>query len=374
MTKRTDIRSDSGRNLGVDLLRCAAMWMICCLHIVNRGGVSGAVTGAAGSLLWPLRIFVNCGVNVYALISGYVTLTGRFRPARVVELWLQVFFWNLVIAAAGELIQPHIMDDFWVRYLFPLTQKCFWYFTAYVGVYAFSPLINRGILALNPRQCRALIWLMLALFSLGSTLGYANQGDPWSIGAGYSVLWLLALYVVGACVRQSGFGQGISRRKLLLLMVLLTAVGSLYREFLIGMQDPNPFWKQQQDLLLHYTNPILALLSLCMLVLFARVPVGNAAAKAVRQLSPLTFGVYIIHVHHVNWTWMEKAYVPLGRLAPPLVVPAVLAAGLGLFLVCAGLDWLRSRLFRLLGLRTALDNLETGLLEPLRNPRHTESD
>ena len=244
------------RNLGVDLLRCLAMWMIACLHILNRGGVLGASSAGVRQWLAPLNILVNSGVNVYALITGYVTVRGRFRPARVAELWLQVFFWNMVLAAFGECVQPHIMDDFWLRYIFPLTQKCFWYFTAYVGVYAFSPLINRGILALDPRQCRALIWMMLLLFSLGTLLGYLNQGDPWSIGAGYSVLWLLVLYVIGGCIRHSGFGSRISAGKLLLILFLLVFGTAVFLQTVNAVPDLKEFGKKLSNLLLYYTSPV----------------------------------------------------------------------------------------------------------------------
>ena len=357
---------NGGRNLGVDLLRCIAMWMIACLHVLNRGGVVTAVAAEDGVWIWPLQFAVSCGVNIYALISGYVTVYGRFRPARVAELWLQVFFWNLVIAGVGEFIQPHIMDGFWIRYLFPLTQKCFWYFTAYVGVYAFTPLINRGVQALNPKQCRALIWLMLALFSLGSAAGYSNQGDPWSIGGGYSVLWLLALYVTGACVRHSGFGQKAAWWKLALAAAACVLLSPLWRETVTAIPEPPPFWKNQRDQLLSYTNPMLAAFSLLMLLIFSRIRLSSAAAACVKLLSPLTFGVYVIHVHHVNWTWIETLYKPLGKLPVPLVIPAVLAAGLGLFLACAALDWLRSLLFRLLRIRPRLDRLETWILGRLQ--------
>ena len=354
------------RNYGIDLLRIVAMWMICCQHIINRGGVYAAV-GEQRQLLYPLWVLSTAGVNLYALISGYVGVNGRFHPARVAELWLQVFVLDLVLSTAGSLYNPAWMDaDMWRRNLMPLTQKAYWYFTAYVGVYAFTPLINRGVQALNPKQCRALIWLMLALFSLGSAAGYSNQGDPWSIGGGYSVLWLLALYVTGACVRHSGFGQKAAWWKLALAAAACVLLSTLWREIVTAIPEPSPFWKNQRDPLLSYTNPMLAAFSLLMLLIFSRIRLGGAAAACVKLLSPLTFGVYVIHVHHVNWTWIETLYKPLGKLPVPLVIPAVLAAGLGLFLACAALDWLRSLLFRLLRIRPRLDRLETRILGRLQ--------
>ena len=357
-----ELRVKKERNLGVDLLRCVAMWMIACLHILNRGGVITGSTAQSYNWLLPLNVLVACGVNLYALISGYVTVMGRFHPARVAELWLQVLCSNLVIAVFGEIMQPHIMDEFWIRCLFPLTQKCFWYFTAYVGVYAFSPLINRGLRQLNPRQCRAVLWTMLLLFSVGTFFGYLRQGDPWGIGTGYTVLWLLVLYVIGACIRLSDFGKNTAWWKLLLLAALLLAVAALLRSVIGTGKDVSLFQKNLRGQLLYYVSPTAAGISVCLLILFSRIRVKGAAVKPVRFFAPLTFGIYIIHVHHVNWVWLEKTYRPLGKLAPPLAVLAVLGAGLGLFLACSVLEWGRSLLFRRLRVRQGLDALESRFL------------
>ena len=360
------------RNLGVDLLRCAAMWMITCLHILNHGGALAASRNGGYYLLLGLNSFVSCGVNVYALISGYVTVEGRFHPARVAGLWLQVFFMNMVIALFGEIIRPHSMDGFWIRYIFPLTQKCFWYFTAYVGVYAFSPLINRGIRALNARQCKAMVWCMLLLFSLGTFLGYLNQGDPWGIGAGYNVLWLLVLYVIGACIRRSDFGKNTAGWKLIALILLLVFAATLLRIVIKNSTDQTSFLSKLRGQLLYYVSPFEAGISVCLLLLFSRLRVGGLAAKLAGFFGPLTFGVYIIHVHHVIWTRMQARFSPLGKLRAVPAFLAVIGAGLGLFLVCALLDWLRSLLFRRLGVKPRLDRLEKRFMSWLQNnPKET---
>ena len=360
--------AEQSHNYGIDLLRIVAMWMICSLHVLNRGGVYGSASSSVFSWLQPLQIVVMCGVNMYAQISGYVTVYGRFRPSRVLTLWLQVLFWNLVIAAFGELMQPHIMDEFWLRYCFPLTQKCFWYFTAYVGVYAFSPLINRGILALRSRQCRALFWAMFLLFSLGTNLGYANQGDPWGIGAGYNVLWLLALYVMGACVRHGRLGNRLAWWQLLLIAALCVTGLSLMMNLLPKGNDAGLLVKNLRKHFYDYHSPWLAIFSVCMLLLFSKLRIGEGLAKQVRFFAPLSFGVYIIHVHHVNWVWIENLYKPLAKLAPPLALLSVLAAALGLFLVCALLDRLRAELFRMLRVRSLCEKLEQGFLARLNRP------
>ncbi len=342
------------RNLGIDALRCLAMLLIACLHVLNQGG-AGSVSGDAAGWLQPLRMLCNCGVNIYAVISGWVLVCGSFRPARLLELWLQVLFWNLTVAAVGTAAEPGCMDGFWLRYCLPVTQKCFWYFTAYVGVYVMTPLLNPGIRGLSVRQARAAVLTVFLLFSVGTHLGYAWQGDPWYVGGGYSVLWLLALYLMGACARQGKLDELFSPKAAFLLalgcVVLVCAVSGI----LDNQGELSEFWEKQRKMLLYYTTPSSTLFALSMLLLFVRLRIPGAWKAPIRWLSPLTFGVYIIHVHHVIWVRIQGLYKPLAELPAPLLPFAVITAGAGLLLACAGLDWLRGLLFRRIRLRQRLD-------------------
>ena len=350
------------RNLGIDALRCLAMLFITCLHVLNQGGARNVPAAVSGWLL-PLKVLANSGVNLYALISGWVLVYGRFRPARLLELWLQVLFWNLIVAAVGTALEPGCMDGFWLRYCLPVTQKCYWYFTAYVGVYVLSPLLNPGIRRLTVRQARAMLLTMFLLFSLGTRLGLSWQGDPWYIGAGYSVLWLLALYVMGACARQGRLEELISPKAAALLALVWVVLICAAMNLLNSLGELPEFWEKQRGMLLYYNSPGITAFTLSMLLLFARLRIPRGLTGLIRWLSPLTFGVYILHVHHVVWTHIQDLYKPLARLPGPLVPLAVIAAGAGLLLSCAALDWLRSRLFRALRLRQRLEGAlnKTGL-------------
>ncbi|MBQ1410304.1 MAG: acyltransferase [Oscillospiraceae bacterium] len=357
--------SSAGRNYGVDALRCAAMLLIVCLHVMNRGGAIPAAGTAAALWLYPLRALASAAVNMYALISGFVMLHGKFHPARIFELWLQVWVLNAGIGLIGIRIDPEAMDTaFWIRYLFPFTQKAYWYFSAYVGVYAFSPLVNRSIRALDRIQAIALLWIMLLLFSLCGTLGYLNQGDPFSIGGGYSVLWLLALYVVGACIRQAGFLRRTPSRRLLALLLLTLAVLTLLFT-VVSSSDAPEFLHALNGRLLDYISPLITLISVLMLLLFSRLRFGRRAQPLIAFFSPLTFGVYIIHVHHVVWMPLQGLFRPLLKLPGALLPLAVILSALGLFLCCAAVDWLRQQLFRLLHVRQAADGLERVLRRTL---------
>lgn len=362
-------QNNRSRSLGIDALRCLAMLFIVCLHVMNRGGAASRVSQATADLLLPLKVLANCGVSLYALISGWVLVYGSFRPARILELWLQVIFWNLLIAGVGTLLEPGSMEGFWLRYCLPLTQKCFWYFSAYVGVYALTPLLNPGIRRLTSRQARAMVWTMLLLFSLGTALGYAWQGDPWGINAGYSVLWLLALYVMGACARHGGLLAQKPLSRLLLLALACLALTCACSGLLGWAGRWGELWRRLQGQLLYYTSPLLTLLCLSLLLIFSRLKPKGWLAALIRWLSALTFGVYIIHVHHVIWVKLENLYYPLGRVPALLAVPVIVAAALGLLLACAGLDWVRAGLFRALRVRERAEALLRPLTERLNDTK-----
>ncbi len=350
------IKQNKPRNYGIDALRCLAMFCIACLHVMNQGGAAGAARGAAASLLQPLRVICSCGVNLYALISGWVLVNGKFRPARILELWLQVLFWNLVIAGVGSLILPGIMEGYWLRYLMPVTQKCFWYFSAYVGVWLLTPILNPGIRSLTEKQARRMVLALFLVFSLGTTLGYAWQGDPWYIGTGYSVLWLLALYLMGACARHGRLGERRSPWTLLLIAAAAVALSCCFRGILDNAGELPEFWEKQRNMLLNFNRPALTVCSLALLLLFARLRIPKSLEGLIRWLSPLTFGVYIIHVHHVIWVNIHGLYKPLGRLPALLVVPAVILAGAGLLFACAALDWIRAWIFKRLRIRQRVED------------------
>lgn len=283
------------------------------------------------------------GVTIFALISGYVLYPGRWKPERFLALWLQVVILSLSLCVIGELIKPGSVEpEFWIRSAFPITQRCFWYFSCYSFVFLLSPVINRGVAALNRRQTLGLFWGVLGLSSGGSFLGYVYYGDTFALAGGFSAMWLVCMYVVGACVRKERIFFRVARWKLRLCCLVLIVLNGLiaWRVQMEGLSAA-PFSK--------YSTPFLVLPSVALLVLSARLEIRRKGARSlIRLLAPLCFGVYVIHVHHTVWSRLELClysykHAPQGQLL--LLIPVVMLA---IFLPSALYDWLRLKLFRLL--------------------------
>lgn len=92
----------SQRNVGIDGLRIIAMFMVVILHTLGQGGVLSASTTLSTQYetAWFLEIVAYCAVNCYAIISGYVGVTAKYRCSNMAVLWLRVVFYTVLITLA----------------------------------------------------------------------------------------------------------------------------------------------------------------------------------------------------------------------------------------------------------------------------------
>lgn len=192
------------RNYGIDSLRMLAMFMIVILHLLNQGGIlnaSGRFTSQyeAG---WFLQSAAFCAVDVYALISGYVWVNARYRYRNLIELWLQVFFYTVLITALFWLFVPNSVSAIeWLKAIFPVMFNQYWYFSSYVALFMFIPLLNIILEKMEKRELQFCIGMILLFFSCIQTLFYS---DAFGTNDGCSAIWLMILYLVGGYIRKYG--------------------------------------------------------------------------------------------------------------------------------------------------------------------------
>ena len=101
MTKEIEqvVDKNNARNYGIDLLRIVSMFLVCLIHVLGHGGVLGATSrlSAEYEIAWFLGICAFCAINCFAMISGYVGFNKKFKFSNLVNLWLQVVFYSVLI-------------------------------------------------------------------------------------------------------------------------------------------------------------------------------------------------------------------------------------------------------------------------------------
>lgn len=343
------------RDPGIDLLRLFAMGLIVLHHLLNHGGLLFAFPtfSSSGMAMHLLNAFARCAVNAYALISGYVMVTSRFRPSRLIGLWLQVVFYGVLAVLCLPLMAPGTSASLmnWISAIMPVSRNNYWYFTCYVGVFCLSPALNLLLHQMSKRQAGLLMTTLIALFSIFPLI---SLSDPFQLQNGYHMGWLLILYLLGGTFRLHGFGRLESKKTAGIVFIFCGVLGWASR---LGVIALGADWLH--ELLLHYTAPTMLLCSIALLVLFRGMKLSAWMSKAVAVLSPLSFGVYLIHDNPlVRKHLILMRMTALAGLNPLLLVLCLFVCWAGVYFVCLMIEWLRTKLFALLRVHALCQHAE----------------
>ncbi|MEG0777750.1 MAG: acyltransferase family protein [Oscillospiraceae bacterium] len=338
------------RNYGLDLLKSVSMLMIVMLHILGVGGIlaSSAEGSLSNGLAWALEAANICAVNCFGLISGYVLSRGRYRRSRLLSLWLRVVLEGLLITAAfAVFFSSTVGSEQWLDAVLPILHDVYWYFTAYFCLFFFVPYINKMIAALSKNELCALSLSIVLLFTIINNI---PEGDMFHLNSGYSFLWLLSLYLLGAFLRTCEIRETLNKYWFLLIFAGLVGISWVGLK-LLGIEG-----------ILGYTSPTILLSGVSLLLFFRRLQVKSKfGQKAVSMLSRTSFGVYIIHTQPLVWTYLlANRFAVYVNLPAPLMVGAILLTAIAIYSAGTLIDWLAEKFFKLVRidlLEAFVDNL-----------------
>ena len=347
------------RNMGIDFLRLVSMFMVVFLHVLYRGGVLRAATPLTVNygVAWGFEVAAYCAVNCYGLISGYVGYRAKFKVSNIVLLWLRVVYYTLlitfvfVVGTSGLVGKQGLINA-----IFPVSTEQYWYFTAYVGMFFFIPLLNMFINRATKKQLAGAVFACVVLFSLFPTI---FRRDIFYLYEGYSAFWLMVLYLIGGYMGKYNVGRTIKTMKFAGLYILCIVVS-----WVVKMGMDKRVWDAygtlpEKDLLVTYTSPTILLAGVALVILFSRMQIPRRMKKWIGIFAPLSFSVYLIHFHP-----LIKAHILQDRFGSYVqhspVVLAVLLIGTVclIFFACLFFDLIREFIFKKIKLKERIVNAE----------------
>lgn len=355
----------SERNMGVELFRVVSMMMVVCLHLLGHGGILSST--AHLSVNYQLAVFLNvimyCSVNCYALISGYANVKTEFRFRRFVYLWLEtVFLITLTNAAVHWLIPSvEVKREWWIAGFFPLRKRELWYLCAYFFMYPLLPVLNKGLLSLQRWQ-HVCVMLLLQVPTLFRVL---EHKDNYAMSSGYSAIWLICLYVIGAYFRIYGAPKW-AKWFVTLPVFFLSALGVWLSKIIPEQQYKNGWIGkdsaayEHRGELLSYLSPLIVIMSVMLLLFFMQVRIRGRVTKAViANLGRATWGVFVLHVTSAFWYWSDfwDWFERFADYSAPKMLLCLLGATLVLYLALSAVSLARFYLFRLLRVHRGIDFL-----------------
>lgn len=337
------------RITGLDVLRLLSMYMICVLHILKKGGILSSITFGTGKyvVLWVLETICFCAVNVYALLSGYLYHESKNRLAKLLKLWLQVFFYSFIISVIlhflGFKMNTSIKNI--LMLMAPLITRKYWYFNAFVGMYLLSPIIAKGVDSIDMKQAKKYVYLLPFVFCF---LGLPY--DAFYTYKGYSTMWIILLFIIGMLIKKTDSFQSISNWKLCLIFVISTTISMI----------PKILINNENYYLINYISPTIVVNAIVLLILFSRLQINN---DIVSRFSKYAFGIYLFQLNRTVWRFLDNRFAFIAKFGTINSFFAVLGFACVLFVVGVLVEILRVCIFKLL----RIDNLVDKLCEKINN-------
>lgn len=349
------------RNIGIDILRIVAMFFVVIIHMLVQGGVISAFLNEGLQVGYyffnTIGILACCGVNCFALVSGYVGWQNTFRLEKIIKLWATVVFWSVGVS----LILFIYKNEFFslkeaISMFLPLIRGRYWFFNAYFVVFMFSPVLNHIIKTLPQKTYQYFLLAVAFVFCVIPFLALGN--DVLRIQSGYEFPWLMVMYLVGGyfskypIVIKKPYKCVVAFFSISLLNFIYKYLIELVTTRLLGAPSYG-------DIFMSYTSPVLVGEAICLLLFFSNLQVKNKKlVKAVSFVTPAIFSVYIIHVHPlVFWNILKDSFTGLTEYNFLVSFVLIIAIVLAIFMGCIALDYLRIFIFKLLRINTLCDKI-----------------
>lgn len=339
------------RQANFELLRILAMLMVITMHYLSKGNVivSMAKDGSALNLTaWLIEAFCIVAVNVYVLISGYFLVEVQWKLSKVLWLTAQIWFYSIgvpivcFILNIGEVRTWGLYD--WLNVILPLQNEHYWFATAYVIFYLFSPVLAIGIKHISKKQLEGIIFFLLVVFSgfksifpvLLATDRYGNEFG-----------WFMCLFLIAGYIRFYGipFLNTAKKSYMLYSMFVFVIWGTSVILGIISRKGL-PF-SYAMDMLYSYNHVLVLLASVALFQAFRYIQIPTGIwSNMICRIAPFTFGVYLLHENIAvrqlwqSWFGVEKVKDSFA------VFPHLLITVLTVFTIGVCVDFVRNYLFQ----------------------------
>ncbi|MBD5496098.1 MAG: acyltransferase family protein [Lachnospiraceae bacterium] len=346
-------KMQEGRMANMELLRIVSMMLVVILHFLWKGDclepLSQSDIPYYSYLAWGLEAFAVVAVNIYMLLSGYFLIESRFKVKRLLTLLLQIWFYSIgigiVAAVFGYMPDGGFSIYYLVQLCLPVSTNHYWFMTAYVFMYLFTPVLSQGIKKLTKKQFQIVLFLMIFTFSAIKSVTPVRLAADMN---GYDCIWYLCIFMVAAYIRLYGFPffKNCARSLIIYLISAACIFGISFLLRLVYLKTGKLM--NILDICYDYNHILVLTASVALFCAFCRIEIKNRTlGRVICRIAPYTLGVYLWHEHiaiRYEWTGWLYGIIKKPDSAASLII-AMLIAVVTVFVIGILLDMLRSLLF-----------------------------
>lgn len=292
------------RNSNFEILRIIAMIGIILQHCVAHNVINYDdiyLHNFLSGLFLQWGMLGRLGVAIFIIIFGYFGIEQKFNTKRLLNLIIQVFSYSVLTFAAISVIdRSYFNRGDLIHALFPISFHKYWFITAYVIFYLFTPFLNNFLKSLKKGDFRCFILIQLIVWSLIPSITLDNVKNYID-----EMPQFLMIYCIGAYIRLYSKDFGIRVYRALFATGTLIYLFSPVMFDLLGFRI-SYFANQGNAFYTRYSLPTLMIAAGLTGICAYKEPRHNAALN---YIAGCTFGIYLFHFSIVDFLF-EK-YLPI---------------------------------------------------------------
>ncbi len=294
---KKSLNDNSIRQSNFELLRIIAMCMIIAMHYMTKGmqlPKLSADTSLHNIVFRLIFAFCSSAVNVYVFISGYFAIDAKWSVGKLIRLWLQVLLYSIlipVILNIAGVVNISLLDLSVKQQIFlPISYEHYWFATAYVMLYLFSPILTTAIKQLDKKQLGTVIIATLTVFcGFKSVNPYLIPWDKY----GDDVIWFIVLYLIAGYIRMYGIPMIDKGKKGLLVYILFSVLTFAIAYAASCIVRATGKMEYYMDMTYCYNYITILIASIGLFYVFKNISIKPS--KWINRLAGYTFGVYLLH-------------------------------------------------------------------------------
>lgn len=331
------------RKSNIELLRIVSMLLIISFHYVYKSGYVFESLSINSFIVKTFYLFGELGVNLFVLITGYFMIKGQFSLKKLIRLILEVEFCHLlalIIAHNVGIITFNnpIRDN--ILLFFPIIKGEYWFITAYILLYIFSPFLNILLQKMEKRTYQKFLIICIIIFSIIPTFFgiFFNTTEGFLFYSRF--IWLIVIYSVGAYINL--YQINIFKNKRIIITSAAISFGIMLLGILIIYKFINIFGKLGTTEVAYFWPPNtipMFILSISIFEIFLNIKIKNN--KIINTLASTTLCVYILHDGMLNPYIWQNIFKTLEHLNNQFSFIYIIGATIIIFIVCVFIDLIR---------------------------------
>lgn len=336
------------RMSNLELLRIVSILLIISFHFVFKGEYSfGSDFSINKLIVKTFYMFGELGVNCFVLITGYFSIKSDFKYKKVFQLAFQVLFYTILGTIFAKVIGFYELKTIkeYVTTFFPIIMGEYWYVTAYVMLYIFSPYINKLVSTMKKDEYKKFLLLLLVVYSIIPTFFGALNNNTEGLLYYNRFIWLIVMYLIGGYIKLYKIPVLSTSKKSLKIFLIsfITIIFSIIfiDKFegafkFIGITEVAYLWQPN--------NIIMLLLSVSLFGVFENLKIKNN--KVVNKISSTTLGIYLLHDGILTYWFWREVFKNSQYQESPYLILVILGSTFAIFVIGIIIEMIRQLLER----------------------------